>query len=383
MAQQSARSWFLVFNHPQEIVRYKVNSSGEYILDVNNDRIVESSEPNEYANLSPEELCDKMLDIWCSESETRTGACSYCISAKGLKHLHLVLEDAEPFRFSKVKKAFPRAHIEPTRGNKAQAENYINKLGKYAEKGEQVVCIRYRGEIKGHQGRRSDLEDLEQMLNDGLHPNDILLKSLKNERYEKMIKNHYLRKRVKETPFFREIKVYWHVGPSGSGKTYMSIPMFNEDENDFYFVTDYRPGFMDYYCGEKILFLDEFRGQIPYSTLLTMLHGYRGQVHSRYNNIYALWEEVHITSVFPPEKLYKKMVDSHDWDIDTVEQLKRRITGIYYHWLDNEEYKYYYVEMKDYVSFTKLVCDAVGDLGKGFAQITEAEEKYIQETLGW
>ena len=36
-------------------------------------------------------------------------------------------------------------------GNKQQAEDYIQKLGKFEEKGEQVIYIARYGEIKGKQ----------------------------------------------------------------------------------------------------------------------------------------------------------------------------------------------------------------------------------------
>lgn len=378
-----SRSWFVVFNNPEYIITYKCDSTGELIRDRNNDKIIESSIPSEFHGQSPEELCDSCLKLWVGDSETRTGAVSYCISAKGLHHLHMVLEEAAPVRFSKVKKVFPRAHLEPTRGTKAEAENYINKLGVWAEKGEQIVCIKYHGEIKGRQGQRSDLEDIEQMLKDGIHPNDILLKSLKYERYSSMITQHYYRHKLKAAPVERDIKVYWHVGPSGCGKTHVLHQLKSEHVDDVYLVSNYQTGYLDNYIGESILFLDEFRGQIPFSTLLTMLQGYTSYFHARYHNIAGLWTEVHITSVFPPERLYKKMVDAVDQDIDTIEQLKRRITGIFYHWKNEQEYFNYYCEMQDYISYQHLVLNALGYSPDTFRKIEEDEERYIQEVLRW
>lgn len=379
-----SRSWFVVFNNPEEIITYKRDSSGEYVLDSNNDKIIESSISSDLAGKTPEEICDACLKLWVGDSETRTGACSYCISAKGLHHLHMVLEEAAPVRFSKVKAVFPRAHLEPTRGTKAEAENYINKLGVWGEKGEQIVCIKYHGEIKGRQGQRSDLETVEQMLNDGIHPNDILLKSLKYEKYDSMIKQHYFRIKKENAPIEREVKVYWHVGPSGCGKTHVLHELSEQYKNDLYLVSNYTTGYLDDYIGESVLFLDEFRGQIPFATLLTMLQGYTSRFHARYHNVVGLWTEVHITSVFPPERLYKKMVDATDQDIDTIEQLKRRITGIFYHWRDKEEnYCKYYCGMSDYISYQRLVLDALGYFPETFRTIEKDEEKFIQEVLRW
>ena len=120
-ANSPAKSWFLVYNNPREIITYKTDSEKNYVLDKNNDKIIEKTEPSEYADMTPQEICKAVLKKWVGDSETKTGACAYCISANGLHHLHIVVEDAKNFRFSSVKKLFPRAHIEPTRGNKTQA----------------------------------------------------------------------------------------------------------------------------------------------------------------------------------------------------------------------------------------------------------------------
>ena len=69
--------------------------------------------------------------------------------------------------FSVVKKAYPAMHIQPTKGSKEQAEDYINKRGKWQEKGEKIICIDQKGEIKGSQGQRSDLEIIEELLQQG------------------------------------------------------------------------------------------------------------------------------------------------------------------------------------------------------------------------
>lgn len=380
MAENACASWFIIFNNPQEIITYKIDpDTGEYIRDVDNRRIPVHSEPSEFAGLSPDELCEKILDIWCSDSpDTKTGACAYCIAANGLKHCHMVLEDTRTHRFSSIKKLFPRAHLKPTGGTKAQAEDYINKRGKWEEKGEQVVCIKYRGEIRGAQGRRTDLITVEKLLDDGMHPNDILLKSLSNEKYESIIKQHYFRKKLKDAPIQRDVKVFWHVGNSGSGKTYVLHKLYEKYPDNVYLVSDYESGFLDDYIGEKVLFLDEFRGQIRFSTFLTMLHSYTSRFHARYKNIVGLWEEVHITSVFAPEQLYHRMVTT-DQRIDTIEQLYRRITGIFYHWSFNDQYELYYCPMSDYVSYDKLMCDALHhDYNDGFADITPDQEEQIR-----
>ena len=68
---------------------------------------------------SPQEVCEQLRDEWIQDSTTRTGAWAYCISAEGLHHVHMVLEDAVAMRFSMVKKTYAiGAHLEPTKGSK-------------------------------------------------------------------------------------------------------------------------------------------------------------------------------------------------------------------------------------------------------------------------
>lgn len=378
-----AKSWFLVYNNPTEIITYKTDSAGNYVLDKFNDRIVEKTEPSEYANMTPQEICKAVLKTWVGDSETRTGACAYCISAKGLHHLHIVLEDAKNFRFASIKKLFPRAHIEPTRGNKTQAENYINKVGAYAEKGEQVICIEYHGEIKGSQGARNDLETIEKLLSEGATPKQILNSDIRFYRQETIIRKAYFEKRIAETPLERVITVFYHVGLSGSGKSYTLLELEKKyGRDELYVVSDYSNGFLDGYSGQKVLFLDEFKGQIAYSLLLTMLQGYLQQFHARYMNVWGLWDEVHITSVFAPEELYKKMVYEFT-ETDNVEQLMRRLDFIVYHWKDKNGYHTKTALANKYTTLKKLVIDALGNQTENdFEPVTEEQAEQIELMFG-
>ncbi|MBO5081522.1 MAG: hypothetical protein J6C06_02845 [Lachnospiraceae bacterium] len=382
--ERPARSWFLTFNNPQEILTYMVDSNNVPVRDANNDYIVVDRRPSEYAGLTPEELCDKMLALWCGDSETRTGACAYCISAKGLHHLHLVLEDDKTFRWTEVKKVLPRAHIEPTRGNKKQAEDYIYKRGKWEEKGEQTIIIKFHGEIKGAQGVRTDLLDIGKYIEEGLRPNDILDKDIRYYKHESIVKAAYYRKREKATPLLRDVKVYYHVGLSGSGKSYKFVKLSNEQPDDVFLVNDYnRSSIFDDYSGESVLILDEFRGQIPFSLLLCILQGYKQRFHARYRMVWGLWNEVHITSVIPPEKLYSKMVtDTREYD--TYEQLTRRITEVVYHYKDKENnYLESSIPMSEYVSYDAMVSRIMGnEIKKEFAKVNDEDYKQLK-LMGW
>ena len=274
------------------------------------------------------------MKLWYEESPTRTGAVAYCISAEGLIHLHMVLEDTNQARFTAIKKLYPKAHIEATKGNKQQAEDYINKRGQFQEKGEQVVYVAKYGEIKGAQGNRKELEIIQELIEKGFTPNQIMEHSFSFRKYEKMIKDGYFAKRKKETPISRKIEVEWIFGETGTGKTYTLVQLSElYGEDNIYIVSDYSSGF-DHYNGEPIILLDEFRGQIPYGTVLMILQGYKQQIHARYTNAWTLWDKVFITSPLTPYEVYNNMETN-----DKKEQLYRRITKTTKCHIENGEYK--------------------------------------------
>lgn len=342
------RSWFCVFNNPQK----------------------------HYGELSPEQIAEKALEDWISDKPTRTGAVAYCISADGLIHLHMVLEDSNKARFSAIKKIFPPAHLKPTKGNREQAENYIQKKGKWEEKGEQVLYIARHGEIKGRQGQRKDMEVIGDLIESGKTPEEIMLMNFSYRRYSSMIREACLQRKIADTPNYRNVNVIWHVGDSGSGKSYDRI-LLEEiyGSNNVYVVTDYKNGF-DRYQGEPILFLDELRpGSFRYSILLGILDKYKIQVSARYSNVYSLWEEVHITSPYAPEQLYKEMVLDADRDIETYEQLRRRISFVVYHWKESGEYKRFQVPMEQYSSYSFLRLQA-NKMEDGFVKVPDTQPAF-------
>jgi hypothetical protein len=340
------KSWFCVFANPEEH-----GFAGE-----------------------PHEIVEKIIEVWMADNPQRTCAVNYCVSEDGLKHCHAVFEDTKAMRFTAVKKLFPSMHIEPTKGNKDQAEDYINKRGKWEEKGEIIVYMNRHGEIKGCQGQRNDLEVIEELLNQGKTPNEIMAMSLGCRRYEKYVRDAYYQKRASETPIKRDITVYWHVGASGSGKSYEIVRLCEENkEENVYLVSDYEHGFYKY-NGEPILFMDEFRGQMRYALLLSLLDGYKVQVPCRYSNVYSLWNEVHITSVLAPEHVYQNMVQEHR-AYDTIDQLKRRISFIDYHYIKDGEYKKLEVPIKEYQGYAALVSWSNGSIPYGFTEITEEYEQ--------
>lgn len=283
------------------------------------------------AGLTEQEVCDYVVDQWATK--TKQAACLYCVSAAGMKHLHVVLCGNSAIKFSTVKKFIGnKAHIEMTMGTKAQAEAYINKTGKFEEKGEVILAKAQVGEIHGRQGQRSDIEQIREAINDGLNWQEIvrLNDHFYDTRMTAMIKNMYFDKRKQETPLKRSVGVHWVFGGSGSGKTGTVFQLAEQyGEDNIFIVSDYQAPF-DGYAGEKIIVMDEFRGQMSYSVLLDVTEGYKKQVHCRNANVWSLWSEVYITTIKTPEEVYAKMIDKEEASTDPIGQLLGRIKDISY-----------------------------------------------------
>ena len=350
---ESARSWFCVWNNPQK----------------------------QLGDIEPNDMVQTAIELWCENKPYRACAINYEVGDEGTPHMHMVLEDPEKSRFSAVQKLYQGIHISVTRGSKEQAEDYINKRGRFEEKQHTVVVPAiYRGVIKANRGTRNDLDIIKELVEQGLTPNQIMDKNIHFRKNSEIIVAEYFRKRNLETPMQREVKVVWHVGESGSGKSYTSIKLGEIHGNEnIYMYTDYSKGGFDKYCGEEILFIDEFKGDITFRTLLGLLDGYKIQLSCRYTNKYAFWNEVHLTSVFPPETAHEIMVGRENKKIDKLEQLLRRIDIVAYHYLKDskakgdKKYGVYEMSGEEYQDYESLKSQALGD-EHGFRKVSKSDE---------
>lgn len=308
---------------------------------------------------NPKYLMDFFISRWEESGKGRKAGISVCISHDGCYHCHIACY-GNTTTLKKVSDVLCQSHIEPQLGGKEQLKAYLLKDGIYAEKGEQVLCSKGLEVIEDKQGNRQDLDEIERLLDEGYTPEQVFEESFKYRRYEKMIKSHYLQKRIKETPLIKNMWNEYHFGCSGSGKTYTYIRMCEKYKpEDVYLCNDYANssssgGGFDFYSNNpaKIIVLDEFRGNIPFSNLLSMLDVYsRNQQHARYQNVYNLWMSVIICSIYPPEEVYKFMVDDTQRNTDSIRQLIRRLNIIVYHWKDKDgHYRSYTMPAKDYIS---------------------------------
>lgn len=329
MGELRTKTAFVVLNNPEYVIVYQHDIEGNPIKDDNGKFKELRREPTEFNGLSPQEICDTVVNRWVSDSEGNTAFCAYCISCTGLPHLHMVLESTKVFRAnSKMKLLFPKnPHIEPTRGTKKQVDDYVNKRGIHEEKGETVVATSQVGEIRGAQGKRNDLIDVldlhKLIFEDCMTPKQILKEHPEAYKSYTMLNQMYNNRLDEIVPIKRNVKVVWLVGETETGKSHEYIELCKKYGRDsVYRVANYEHPF-DNYVDEKVLVLDEFRDScFSFSDLLNIIEGYYERVNARYFNHIPQWTEVYITSPLLPYDCYNKALRNFN---DKSQQFYRRI----------------------------------------------------------
>lgn len=327
---------------------------------------------SEYEN--PELLADFFSNLWNTSGKDRTCGIAVCMSANNLYHAHMGLY-GNLTTLGNVSKIMFHSHVEPQLSGKKELYAYLTKEPPYDEKGEQVLYVQGLENIQDSQGKRSDLQDIEDLLKQGLSPLEIMDSRFSYRKYEKMIKSAFIDKRINETPLIKDTHNEWHVGDSGTGKTYYYYQLCEKYSPDkIYIASDFENGGFDYYVEQgapPILFLDEFKGNMKFGQLLTILDKYsRTQTHCRYNNTYNLWTTCIITSIFPPDEVYSFMVDDDKKKRDKIEQLLRRLDLIVYHYKENDTYKTFSILASEYVDYDDLKQRALSD-SDGFMKLSD------------
>ena len=323
----------------------------------------------------PSKLADFITNKWEQSGKGRVCGVSVCISESGCYHAHMALY-GNLSTLGNVSKIMCDAHIEPQMGGKKELKGYLLKEPPYDEKGEKVLYTIGIEHIQDNKRKRSDLDDIADLIDKGDTPNEIM-ENFKYRRYEKMIKSAYIDKRIKDTPIIKDMHNEWHLGQSGSGKTFYYTKLCEKySKEKVYMATDFENGGFDFYIEQgapPIIFMDEFKGNMRFSQLLTILDKYsRTQIHCRYTNTYCLWNSCIITSIFPPDEVYSMMVDDDKKSRDKIEQLLRRLDLIVYHYIEDGKYKTYSIPASEYINYEDLKRRALADK-EGVIKVSDSD----------
>ena len=198
------------------------------------------------------------------------------------------------------------AHIEPMRGSFRSNEVYCSKEGAYTKLGDEPA-----------QGSRGDIVENKDMIVDGtLHPDEICLADpahyhLYGRTYERI---HTIALRNKFRTEMTEGIWYW--GGTGVGKSHKAFAGYHPSTH---YIKDLNTQWWDGYKGQEIVILNEFRGQLKFSDLLTLVDKWPHVVSVRNKeDVPFLAKKVIVTSSMVPEDVYKNVLN------DNMNQLRRR-----------------------------------------------------------
>lgn len=285
------------------------------------------------------------------------------------------------------------AHIEPALNMQA--------LSKYVKKHETHISGPYsfghwselEEKLKSSQrGKRTDLDAIKEAIDNGASFTELMLdpelgKSVCGKR--QWVKDLIAATRSGKWQFSRRginpedsglLSVDWIYGGTGKGKTTRIENFFGF--KDVFYIREYNPSFpFEGYEGQKILVLDEFKGQLLFKQLLNTCYGSPQLLNVKGSSIWAGWEKVVIISSEAPDKLYsKKQLEDGD---GSIMQLFRRLQrGVVIN--ANEENGYPYSSVEDAIAGkplegTKLGWSSYGPdywNGKSEAEAIEEDDEW-------
>lgn len=216
-------------------------------------------------------------------------------------HLQVYIEFRTPWRFNRLKKALPTAHIEPRRGSRFSASEYCKKEGDFVEHGQFI-----------DNGARTDLQEVQTLIDGGVSERIIA-----QEHFGTWTRNYRAFERYRLMTVsngLRDVNTIVYHGVPGSGKTYKAF--MAHDPDDIYILHEGNNCnvWFDGYTGQSVLLIDDFNNWIEPSFLLRMLDKYPLNIETKGGSQRALWTTVYITSNTNPQ----------EW-VSWSDALKRRI----------------------------------------------------------
>ena len=289
------------------------------------------------------------------------------VGENGTFHTHMLFTAQRKISFENLKKYYPGIHLDMAWGSFEECLNYINKEGSEKNEAkadtklcEPIVWGEYKYTPKDQMPQQSVFTKINALLDEGYTPEQLYAENAKFAYYANAIERTYQARRKNNIPAERKITTYYHVGQSQTGKSHTYLDLIEKHGiNGVHRVAGDYKWMFEGYDGQKVLFLDEFRdAHLDYSVLLSYLDKYPIKLNIKHSSTYAAWEEIHITSVIPPEQLYMGVdVFGHD----TKDQLFNRITYVVYHWKDEDGFHEYELSMSEYVDYRDLRFRAMGD----------------------
>ncbi len=230
-------------------------------------------------------------------------------------HTHFFMYCSSGVRFTTLKNRFEGAHFEMARGTCLENYEYIFKTGKKWENNvKHETNLPETHEEFGNlpierQGQRNDINDLYDMIKNGLSNFEILED---NPAYMQRIDViEKVRQIVLEENYknnWRDVKTTYIWGRTGTGKTRSVMEKFGYE--NVYRITDYDHPF-DGYKNEDVVIFEEFRSSLKVQDMLNYLDGYPLTLPCRYANKMACFTQVYIITNIDYQDQYKSVQSEH------------------------------------------------------------------------
>ena len=230
-------------------------------------------------------------------------------------HIHTYFACKNPIRFSTLRNKFSDAdvNIQASQGTAYENRDYIFKEGKWENdpKADQKTGVNFEiGTVpENHQGHRSDLEALYNMVKEGFSNIEIIntypdIAILHLDKLDKLRTALFFQKYSSERRL--DLKVHYIFGATRTGKTRSVLDEYG-DEN-CYRVTDYAHPFDSYDpTKHSVIIFDEFRSSLPLQDMLNYLDIYVLTLPARYSNKIASYKTAIIISNEPFESQYSEL----------------------------------------------------------------------------
>ena len=262
----------------------------------------------------------------------------------GYRHCQMAVYWPQPKTGNRLMKLFNKnfkAHIEPALSQSAlcdyiqKQETHISgpfKYGKWDEFEKQCK------EAKENQGKRTDLDTLEEAITSGWTYTQLMNDPIMNKML--VTKRQWAKDRIQAYQFQQfatrnrsllgngMLSVDYIHATSGKGKTELIHQIFGYAETVFNISSksQYESRFaFNLYEGQTILLLDEYRSSFPFQTLLDVLYGNPFSFETKGGAGWGGWLKVFICSPVPITKQYTGENRLHE-DDGSICQLYRRLS---------------------------------------------------------
>jgi len=265
---------------------------------------------NNYSDEERASLLDSFSDTGRAQQSIQYVCIGYEVGDSGTPHVQGFLCFKRPISLLAVKRipGMQRCHLETCKGSVQQNRDYCSKDGDFHEFG-----------TVPEQGKRSDLERVAALVNEGKDP-----LTISEECPVEFIKFHKgISALMSLRSGYRQWKteVYWYWGPTGTGKSREAFAKAMDAES--FYVKDPSNKWWDGYNGQKVVVIDDFRRDFcTFSFLLRLFDEYPMSVEVKGATVNFLAEKIYLTTPKNPVNTWEGRTE------EDLAQLTRRITQV-------------------------------------------------------